>query len=69
MFILFSGVSVSPSQACNMTGEAQALTAIQIPRCHRGLAQQHSLAAFSNTAACFSTFEVFIPAAGGPGPT
>lgn len=54
-------ICFSPSRACNMTGEAQALTEEQIPRCHGGQAQQRTLAAFSNTAACFSTFGALSP--------
>jgi len=53
MFIICFGVSVSPSPT---TGEAQAPTAEQIPRCHRGRAQQRTLATCSNIAACFSMF-------------
>lgn len=61
MFMVCFGVSVSPSQACNMTGEAQAPTAEQIPHHHGGQAQQRTLAAFSNTAACFSMFGGLSP--------
>lgn len=48
MFIVCFCVTVSPAQACSMTGEAQALTAEQIPRHQGRQAQQCTLAAFSN---------------------
>lgn len=61
MFIVCFSVTVSPAHACSMTREAQALTAEQIPRYHRRQAQQCTLAAFLNIAACFSVFGGFYP--------